>query len=766
MSDVSRSVTLTLKVVADAGNSKAVSSVDKAVADSVKKQVAEQQKGLDAAAKANAAAVRDAEKRYDKEAAEALKMYSKILREREKSAAAAEKAAAQEAAAAKKSADAKVKEEQRASAAAQKAYDQQVKEAQAAYAKILRSQEQNARAYEQQAEKAQEFGRKSAKAGTQVLGSAIGVAEGFAKLGLTSEETTEAMLKGLLQVQGGFQIIRELVMGYDDLKDMIQFATKSLHAQNAAQELLNSTTMKGIVLQKAGAAAAGVGAGKAAGSLATGGAAAAGGTAAGAGGTAVTTAASGITAASVAAGASLVALAALIAYVGQEIGASLGLWESLTGSIVGWRKAAADAAESTRKVEKSERGLELVREMAARRNEQHAAMFGRVREAQSFRSTLTDLRSSLPGVENADDYKRTQYAKELEASKARLSGLVDQRNREMEVPKGLADNSEKKRTWGGWMVGQEAQNKGESRTWAGWLAGQEDPAKKKELMSVNSGFRANKGVEEGQKDVLEQQQRLVEIDRQRYQNSKALAETQRQNLQSLKEQAAESIKLVQAEKQRYQSALATVGALTDGERKRAAAIAAQIKDKGVDSLTKGQIQFAQSKGLFANQIEAKYANKAASTAEGRAIAEMNARTEKPSASVEAAAMNSEAVKAADFARMQASEAVHEAEQQLEQTTRQTNEALADFKRGLLELPKIMQEILKTSGASAPGGNGEDLELGKVEIGAAGQKLAAATDELATAVVAALDDVEQRTAAAIDKINQRTQRGSLVNNAMG
>lgn len=681
-SGAERRVTLKLAIVADGDNAKAAAAVNKTVQDTMDRQTAAAKKTADAKAKSEAQATAAAQKEYDRQANEALKAYSRIMREKDKQAAEA------------------VKAEAKQTAAAQKAYDSQVRDAQKAYSAILREREKNAAAIERESDRAMDYGKKTAKASTQALGGVIGVAQGFATLGLLSEESTEGLLRGLVKVQGTFTILRELVNIYDDVTDAIEFATKAAKANAAAQALVSATSKGGAVSKVATTAGTAVATGAAQ-------------------QTATAVAAGGLTAAAVALKGILVAVgsavwgvvAAFGPFVALATAGGLALFElvswlgrlagfnteSFVGAILGWRKAADDAAKSTKKLEDAEKKAANAKEILAIATERAAERDQVIRQAQGFRGVIAQFQSVAKNQNETDalDQQRAAQAAEVRAEEQRLAAARAERER------GLSTG----------------------------------------VVSSNAA------VEASAQRLAEQQQRLVELDQQRFQNAKQLQQTQAATVQSLKEQYAEARKLVASEKERYQSTLARVGALSNGERDQAAKIAAAIK-AGQD-LTKAQIKFAEERNLFTAQIERQRAKEGGSTEAGRLIAEVDTGGQA-------------AIREAEQKAREIAEQLYEAQDDLDKTTRRVNDSLVDFRDNLAKLPKLFQDLLDMAAAKTSGVRESSTSAGP-DVQAAGKRAADAQDQLKTAMIESLDAIEKKTMETVDELRARQQRGSLVQN---
>lgn len=516
--EVTKAVIITLKVVADSGNAKATQATQKMVSDGVAAQVAEYAKATKAAAKEGEKRVADAERAADREAAAALKAYSRIMREREKQ-----------------------------SAAAERAYDREAADAQKAYSRIMRSRAAMASAIEGYEAKSEAMTRSSSRKMIEMGSSVLQVGQGIATLGVLSEDTTEKMLKGLIKVQGGFMILQGLGKGYLDLSEAAHGYAEAAKAAAKAQELLATSR---------------VGVGVATGAATAGGAAAsAGASAAGAaGGTAVAGAGAGLGIAALAKTAlggvaaaltSVYSVGLAVTLVGQEIGAKLGLWESLTGALTGWWKASSNAAESTKKLTAAEaqraRGLAMV----AAANERAAAQDAQLRQERGMRETLQAGGRALAGGSDKfqSDKQRGQLQQEIAAEQKRLES---------------ANATQASRT--GPLKG---------------ATGDVDASQARQLDNLNQ---------------------LAQLDQRRLENARAIKQQQQETVVAMRDQFRAAMETVQAEKQRHQSEMARFGDKSANEQAEIVRLDQKLT-KG-EKLTRQEEDFLKAQGMFSKETQA------------------------------------------------------------------------------------------------------------------------------------------------------------------
>jgi hypothetical protein len=361
MADAERKVILRLQVIPDSGNAKAAATIGKLVDAATKKQVDGSKKAADAATKDAERSAKAAEAAYNKQAAEATRAYSRIMRERDRQAKAAEAAADREAAAAV-----------------------------SAYSKIMRAREKEAGQLEALQEKAGAYKKAIGQAGLESAQGALKAAKGFATLGLVSEKSTEKLLRGLVMIQGAYDILEGGFKIWKGLSDGAELVNKALRVQITLEATLAAIRARG------GKAAAGSAVAGAAGGVAQG-VGAAGGAAAGVGGGvgALASAAAGL--------AGFVALAAAAAVALVEVGTWLGRlagfkWDGPTQALLGWKKAADDLAKSEKAVaaaeERRARGDHLLRKNAEQAAQETRS--GQIRQGLGFQGTLNSLSGADP----------------------------------------------------------------------------------------------------------------------------------------------------------------------------------------------------------------------------------------------------------------------------------------------------------------------------------------------------------------------------------
>jgi len=588
-------------------------------------------------------------------------------------------------------------------------------------AAVKRAAEQNAKQFDMFSEKASAMSRGASRKIIEVGGAFLQVAQGVATLGVLSEETTEGMLRGLVKVQGGFQIIQGLGKSYLDLTEAAQGFAKAAEAAASAQKLL--ATYSGVQTAAAGVSAATAAGGAAAAGGGTA-AAAASGTAVAAGATAAKTAMLGV----VSAFGAVVAVGGAIALAGQEIGAQLGLWESFTGAITKWHTEAKTGAQVARDLAATEAAVAKSRTEADRRNQRQGAEADRNDRNAGFRGTLSSLALGASG--GTDKQK-------VEAEKANL--LKEQAT----IQRQLADAKGK-------MGQEEAQAKAgsgfkqkEARTWAGYMGGQSadgEVAKRGPKVTVS-----REGVDRGNQAAAANLQKMAETDSRRLETARALQNAQKESLSTARGQYETAIQTLAAEKSRHQSALAQVGAMTAGEQ----AQLARILDKNdkQEKFSKAEIKFLKDRNLLNDQVTEQEAEKG-DTAVGRRLAE-----------VQGTQGGGTGVEGAQTAADEAYAAMNSASAEVAKTTAEIAKQEKEFVDTLQRLQEAMQTV-SDAAADKAGVQRQDINADSTAaVGQAGDGVASATVELKDAMVAALDKVESSIRDATEAVAARASRGS-------
>lgn len=638
--------------------------------------------------KAAEKAAADAEKAFDREAAAAVKAYSRIMKEREKNARDAEKQADAEAAAAVR-----------------------------AYSRIMKERERLNKTIEDSTASAKQFGDQSVKSAAEGLNSVVKMGRGFAEVGLLSEETTEGMLKGLIRVQAGFDIITGGIDTYIKITEAVRHATKALEAQAAAQAAVNALQSMGArgAVTNAGATAAGA-AGRVAGTAAAG----AVGTA-GAAGTATGLAALGKVLGGTAAAAGgllakFVLLPAVLAEVIQWFGRLLGFnTESIIGATLGMRSEQKKAAESDKLSASREKERENRVADINRRNEDATDADELQRTLRAWQEKLQEAGRDAAGLQGDERDGGTRA--DILAAIAAAKGQVDAE--------------------AGKRAEAKAAFKGDAR------AG-EDLARTR---------------------LTEETEKLLQADQKRVQSLREQQKTQEQQVKTLRDQLAQQEKIIAQEKAAYQSSLAKLGALTKAEQLRAAEIAK--KRAGGEELSEADARFLQSVGIGGKAADEFFANKAKGLGGDATLSGLG---EGPDKIVEAEAE-----------RASIAQQLADAENGLAETSTALEEAMNLLKESIVALAQTVNDTLKfqqepnlkngeqakqvdvPAGAQQGAPQNEIAKAGKAQADQVRQVGAAALEsqkEMTDAFLAALDDLKAQNDAAIEAIRARQTRGAL------
>ncbi len=627
-------------------------------------------------------AAAEAEKAFDREAAAAVKAYSRIMKERDKAAGDAEKRAAK----------------QRADA--ERAFNAEADAAAKAYGRIMRERERLSAVIVNATDQAQQAGNQATKSAAEGAAAVVKIGRGFAEVGLLSEKSTEAMLRGLIKVQAGFDILTGGIDLYVKMSEAIRAATKATQAQATAQAAVNA-------LNAAGGTAS---AGKAAGGVVAGAAGAAGAAAVGAGGTAAATGTLGTAAAG------LVAfLAPLAAIAAVAVGAIVGLQELViligkfagmnlewSGSLTGLWKEQAKAAESTKRLEQNEKKLANSREQVATKNQ-------RAVEADSLSRGVAALQQVLDSAERAAG-----------GGGSERSGVV-------------ADIAA-----AGGAVNSAAAGRAADKA-----AGRGD---------------ASAGEDLARQRLVEETQRLLQLDQQRVGVLKDQQTAQEQGLATAKAAYEQSQKQVQSEQEGYQRKLAQLGELTAAEQNRAKAIAGKVQ--GGEEINKSDAKFLKSVGLGDKLTTKFFADEAAATGGANTLQGLGERDGLDRAEQDAAKAATDVV-AAELA--------------LQTTTLQLNTAMETLRETMVALATRANEMLKLQQETQGRGNeasptvrvpgaatgGDTPTAAQIEeINRATEAAREANAELAGAMVAALDQMQQDARNTAGEINRRRTVGAL------
>ena len=614
-------------------------------------------------------------------------------------------------------------------------------------AAVKRAAEANAKQFDMFSEKATAMSRGASRKIIEVGGAFLQVAQGVATLGILTEETTEGMLRGLVKVQGGFQIVQGLGKSYLDLTEAAHGFAKASEAAAAAQKLLatytgvqTAATVAGGTAAVGGVAAAGGAA--AAGGTATAAGAAAGGTAVAAAATAAKTAMLGV----VTAFGAVVAVGGAIALAGQEIGAQLGLWESFTGAITKWHTEAKTGAQVARDLAATEAAVAKSRTEADRRNQRQGAEADRNQQNAGFRGTLSSLAIGASGGTDKEkiEKERANNEKEREIIQRQLADSKGKMAQEEAQAKAGGQYKQKEaRTWGSYMMGGAAQREGEGRTWAGYMRGQSadaEVAKRGPKVTVS-----REGVDRGNQAAAANLEKMAQTDQRRLETARALEASQKEALSAARGQYETAVQTLASEKARHQSALAQFGAMTSGEQ----AQLARILDKNdkQEKFTKAEIKFLKERNLLNDQTTKQEAEKG-DTEVGRRLAEAQG-TQGGGLGVAAAQTGAD----------EAYAAMNSASAEVAKTTAEIAKQEAEFVATLQRLKEAMQ-IVSDASADKAGVQRQDIDAGATEaVGQAGAGVASATVELKDAMVAALDQVEASLREATEAVAARGARGS-------
>lgn len=627
----------------------------------------------------------DAEKAFDREAAAAVKAYSRIMKEREKNARDAEKQADAEAAAAVR-----------------------------AYSRIMKERERLNKTIEDSTASAKQFGDQSVKSAAEGLNSVVKMGRGFAEVGLLSEETTEGMLKGLIRVQAGFDIITGGIDTYIKITEAVGHATKALEAQAAAQAAVNALQVAGG--RAAAANAAGQVAGAAAGAVGTAGSAASagGGLLLGAG-----KAATGLAAflAPLAAIAAIVVgviagLNELVVWLGKLAGFD---WDFLGASVAGLVKERNKAAESDKALKNKEKERENRVEDVNRRNKDATDADELQRTLRAWQEKLQEAGRDAAGLQGDERDGGTRA--DILAAIAAAKGQVDAE--------------------AGKRAEAKAAFKGDAR------AG-EDLARTR---------------------LTEETEKLLQADQKRVQSLREQQKTQEQQVKTLRDQLAQQEKIVAQEKAAYQSSLAKLGALTKAEQLRAAEIAK--KRAGGEELSEADARFLQSVGIGGKAADEFFANKAKGLGGDATLSGLG---EGPDKIVEAEAERASIAQQladAENGLAETSTALEEAMNLLKESivalAQTVNDTLKFQQEPNLKNGEQAKQVDVPAGAQQGAPQNEIAKAGKAQADQVRQVGAAALEsqkEMTDAFLAALDDLKAQNDAAIEAIRARQTRGAL------
>lgn len=519
-----RDVILRLKVVPDKGAEAAVNKTIQAI-----------ERGEDRAGKASAKRADASQKAADKAAAAAEKAA-------EKAAIAAEKAAAREAAAAERVSKAAQRERERQAREAERTYDREATAAQRAYSRIMRSQEQERAQVDSLTDQRHAYGVASKQAGLDAAEGAITAARGFAELGLLSEESTDKLLRKLIAVKAGFDVLQGGFKIWKGLIEWIDATTKATQAAAAAQEILNAAQARGAVT---GAAKAGGAAASAAGSAAAGAAGSAAGTAAVSGGIGAAAAAFkglGVVLGKVAVAATAaLAINELVAYLGRIAGFD---WESPTLAFMSWSKASKDLEASEERLAKAESDRAKRQEAIAKKAEDQRAFDALIRSAEAMQAQMSDLSNAMDEGTAAGVARRKADAEGLAGREAGRLGVEQADFRQSQASGGIASRA---------------------------------------------------GIESANERVVAAQQRVVDIQREQVKLAQDALRNKQDSVRAAEQEVQVAKKAVAEERARYQTTLARFGALKETEQAELRAIAARVK--AGEQISAQEAKFLQGTGI-------------------------------------------------------------------------------------------------------------------------------------------------------------------------
>ena len=641
------------------------------------------EKDADAAEKAAKKKADAAEKAADREAAAALRAYSRIMKEREKNAADAEKQ-----------------------------FDREANEAVKAYGRIMRERERLTKQLADAQSTQQELQQKATKNAAESLQAIVKMGRGFAELGILSEASSEAMLKGMIRIQAGFDIISGGIDLYVKLQESIRTATKALQAQAAAQAAVNAMSAAGMrnSTAAAGTAAAG-GASRWFGTAAAGaGAAAAGGGGTAAAGGLMSALGSTLGGLATAAGALLakfVALPLAAAEVIQFFGRLAGFkTESIIGAVLGMRNEQGKAAKSEKDFANAEKRQENARNVAKAKDEQSVNADSLVRAINEWGEKLAEANRTAGGGTDAQmaASSRNDIAARLQTANADVD----------------AERAKREQAKAGHQVDARAG---------------EDLARQRQV---------------------EMQEQLLEADKRRVQVLREQQKTQQEQVNTLKQQLQQAEKLVATERDQYRSTLARLGALTEAERRKAKEIGTKLEQGG--ELTEAEARFLQSAGIGGQKSDEYFAKKAQADGGDRTLDALGEGKSK--------------LAEAEAERDRIARELAEAETNLGETTGSLNDAVQQLRDTILQTVDAVNAALKfqqeTKGVpgqapaqvTAPAQPNQQQPVDTAQIDKAAERVAQVQEQLTEAYVAALDRIAEQNAAALDEIRARQTRGAL------
>lgn len=622
-----------------------------------------------------------AEKAFDREAAAAVKAYSRIMKEREKAAADAEKQ-----------------------------FDREANEAVKAYSRIMRERDKLNGQLTDALEKQDQLTGQATKNAAEGLNAVVKMGRGFAELGILSEESSEAMLKGMIRIQAGFDIITGGIDLYVKLQESIRIATKALQAQAAAQAALNALQLAGgKAAVTGGATTAATMGGRALGVLGTG---AAGAGAVTGGGSLMAAMGTTLTGLASAAGlllAKFVALPAVLAEVIQFFGRLAGFnTESIFGAFLGMRDEQKKAAASDKALAGKEKERENRTADINRRNEASVDADELQRSIDNWSEKLADAQRSTLGLDKGDEARmeRDNLARGVGAANAQV----------------------------------EAER-----------------AKREE---AKGGFRgdARAGEDLARQRAVEAQEKLLDADKRRVAVLRDQQKTQEQQVKTLRDQLQQAEKLAQTERDSYKSTLAKLGALSEAERRKVQEIGKKLEQGG--EMTEAEARFLQGTGLGSKKTDEFFANKAL---KGGGDATLDALGE-----------GQEKLKEAEAERDRIARELADAEAGLQTTTTDLNDAVEQLKTTILETVTAINAALKftqegkgvnpdqarTVNAPAAQVEQRNPELDIAAINAAAAKAAETQQQLTDTFVAALDNIAAQNREQMEEIKARQTRGAL------
>lgn len=471
--------------------------------------------------------------------------------------------------------------------------------------------------------------RKIVDSSKAALEGALLAGKGLVYLGLVAEEDMAKVAKTMIGIEAGVNVVKGGIAVWQGFADALKAAKAATLAQAAANEIL-AASQAGVSASAAGGGVAGAAGGAGAAAAGRAGGSALGGAAAGAAGGAATggMAAAGKALWGLAAPVAKLAAVGVVAtesvqLLGRSVGFTSPYFESVTGALISWRKAAADAAKSTEKLTKAEEAHQRRQERNRQREAEIAGKAAmRMSMADRYEADRRMIADSDPNLTALQRGQQSRAAAVAASERAEAEREAYQRRVEDQKKLGQAFS----------FADQAQQFEQESR------AAEMRKAAEQEI------YRA-----------LQQQ---LEMRKQLVEQSRAAAEQAKATLE--------------AEKERTKDKVASFGRMSSGEQARLADIAK--RHSAGEELSRADIDMLERSGFGGNIVRDYYSQKGQQAGGYDVLGQLGERDAEDDAHFEYQQAQGELAKA----QVMAQQATNELSEQFKELTKAAQAATAAF----------------------------------------------------------------------------------------